>query len=69
MRIPKRGITPKWRRKKIIVENHGGLGIHARSQGMRRTCTFDEGGEGLSGWREQCEQSHGGQRQLEFGSK
>lgn len=29
MRNPKGGITPKWRRKKIIVENHGGLGIHA----------------------------------------
>lgn len=21
--------------------------------GVRRTCTFDEGGDGLSGWREQ----------------
>jgi len=48
MRIPKRGITPKGRRKKIIMENHGGLGIRAGPQGMRRTCTFDEGGDGLS---------------------
>lgn len=64
-------LTPKWRRRKnVIVGNHRGLGVVVGLQEtMRRTCTFGEGGDGLSGWRKQCEQSHRGQRQLEFHSK